>query len=71
VTAGAPTQAVTLLALRAIQKNGDAVTLELTRDELMAAANALNEVLNGPEAIEEWEFHPRMGPRPRRGGAGA
>jgi hypothetical protein len=47
--------------MRAIQKNGDAITLELTRDELMAAANALNEVLNGPEAIEEWEFHPRMG----------
>lgn len=23
--------------------------------------NALNEVLNGPEAIEEWEFETRMG----------
>jgi hypothetical protein len=47
--------------MRVIQVNDDALTLELTRDELMAAANALNEVLNGPEAIEDWEFHPRMG----------
>lgn len=31
------------------------------RDEILWISNALNEVLNGPEAIEEWEFHTRMG----------
>ena len=34
---------------------------EFSRDELVALNNALNEVLNGPDAIEEWEFHLRMG----------
>lgn len=29
--------------------------------ELMLMSNALNEVLHGPDAIEEWEFHTRMG----------
>jgi hypothetical protein len=33
----------------------------LARSELAAAANALNEVLNGPDALEEWEFHARFG----------
>ena len=35
--------------------------MDFTRDELLWVNNALNEVLNGPEAIEEWEFHTRMG----------
>jgi hypothetical protein len=35
--------------------------MELGRDELLWISNALNEVLHGPEAIEEWEFHSRMG----------
>jgi hypothetical protein len=47
--------------MRAIQRTDDTVTVELATDELMAAANALNEVLNGPEAIEDWEFQTRMG----------
>jgi len=37
------------------------VTLEFTRDELVAITNALNEVCHGPDAIEEWEFSTRMG----------
>ena len=35
--------------------------MDFSRDELLWVNNALNEVLNGPEAVEEWEFHARMG----------
>lgn len=35
--------------------------MDFTREELLWINNALNEVLSGPEAIEEWEFHTRMG----------
>ena len=35
--------------------------MELSRDELLWVSNAMNEVLHGPEAIEEWEFHSRIG----------
>jgi hypothetical protein len=35
--------------------------MDFTRDELVWINNALNEVLSGPNAIEEWEFHTRMG----------
>lgn len=37
------------------------MTVEFSRDELRALNNALNEVLHGPDAIEEWEFGTRMG----------
>ena len=37
------------------------MTLEFSSDELRALNNALNEVLHGPDAIEEWEFGTRMG----------
>jgi len=30
-------------------------------EELRVLHQALNEVLHGPEAIEDWEFHARMG----------
>jgi hypothetical protein len=42
------------------EDNGDSVTVRLQRDELLAVNNALNEVLNGPDSIEDWEFHTRM-----------
>lgn len=35
--------------------------MDFTRDELVWLNNALNEVLNGPQVIEDWEFHSRMG----------
>ena len=35
--------------------------LRFTSNEVVAMANALNEVLHGPDAIEDWEFHTRMG----------
>jgi hypothetical protein len=31
--------------------------MDFSRDELLWINNALAEVLGGPEAIEEWEFH--------------
>ena len=34
---------------------------DLSREDLVAVINALNEVLNGPDAIEEWEFTARIG----------
>lgn len=35
--------------------------MDFDRDELRWINNALNEVLNGPAAIEDWEFHALMG----------
>ena len=35
--------------------------MDLNPAELRLVNNALNEVLNGPEAIPEWEFDTRMG----------
>jgi hypothetical protein len=35
--------------------------MDFSRDELLWINNALNEVLNGPEAIEKWEFQARIG----------
>jgi hypothetical protein len=35
--------------------------MELGRDELLWINNALNEILHGPEAIQECEFHSRTG----------
>ncbi len=37
------------------------VAVELSEAELELLKNALNEVRNGPEAIEEWEFQTRLG----------
>ena len=42
----------------------DSTTVQLTKKELMTLTNALNEVINGPEAIEAWEFSTRMGVEP-------
>jgi len=39
-------------------------TVQLTKKELTTLTNALNEVINGPEAIEAWEFSTRMGVEP-------
>ena len=35
--------------------------VDLSRNELVAICNALNEVLRGPQRIEDWEFHARIG----------
>jgi hypothetical protein len=35
--------------------------MDVTRDELLWINAALNEVLNGSEAIQQWEFHTRIG----------
>jgi len=35
--------------------------MDFSRDELLWINNALAEVLGGPQAIEEWEFHTRIG----------
>lgn len=37
------------------------LAVEFTRLELVLLNNALNEICNGPNAIEEWEFHTRLG----------
>lgn len=37
--------------------------LWISREDARIASQALNEVLNGPEAIEDWEFQTRMGVR--------
>ena len=35
--------------------------MELTFEELVLVNNALNEILNGPCAIDDWEFQLRTG----------
>lgn len=35
--------------------------IEVSRHELALIQQAMNEVTNGPEAIEDWEFGTRMG----------
>jgi hypothetical protein len=47
--------------MRVIEKNADVAAVELVKHEITILANAINEVCNGPDAIEEWEFHTRMG----------
>ena len=37
------------------------VRADLQRSDLILIANAINEVLNGPEAVEDWEFQTRLG----------
>ena len=34
---------------------------QLSEDNLYLVSNALNEILNGPGAIDEWEFQTRTG----------
>lgn len=41
-----------------IRASGENAVVELSRDELVLLANAINE---SREAIEEWEFSTRMG----------
>ena len=50
-----------LIEMRLIGSDSQTVTVELTQDELVALNNALNEVCNGPGAIEDWEFSTRSG----------
>ena len=35
--------------------------MEFNKNDLLIMNNALNEICNGPDAIEEWEFSTRMG----------
>jgi hypothetical protein len=44
-----------------IENGRETVVIRLDRDEIGALNNALNEILNGPTAITEWEFHARIG----------
>lgn len=47
--------------MRIIQADPAGAAVELTRAELLTLKQALNEVCHGPDAIEDWEFHTRMG----------
>jgi hypothetical protein len=44
-----------------IDASAAATVVEITADEINTLQNALNEILQGPEAIEEWEFQTRVG----------
>ena len=37
------------------------LSMDFRRDELVWINNALAEVIGGPDAIEDWEFHTRIG----------
>jgi hypothetical protein len=40
--------------MKIIETSADAAVIELTTDELRIASSAINEICNGPDAIEEW-----------------
>ena len=40
-----------------------AIVVSLTIEELRMVNSALNEICNGPEAIDDWEFGLRIGSR--------
>lgn len=44
-----------------MQEQNNGAVVRLTKTELTTLNNALNEILHGPEAIEAWEFHTRVG----------
>ena len=44
-----------------IETSDDMAVVRLSGDEIRTVNNALNEVLNGPDAIEEREFETRLG----------
>ena len=44
-----------------VEAKRDAVVVELSTGEVSVLQNALHEIPNGPEAIEEWEFQTRVG----------
>ena len=48
-------------AIQIVEKSHDVAVLRLTRSQIIVLNNAMNEVLHGPEAIEDWEFHTRIG----------
>ena len=39
----------------------DRIDINLSKDELVLFNNAVNEVLNGPDAIDDKEFQTRLG----------
>ena len=47
--------------MKVLSSHNGLLTVELTDDDALALNNALNEVLHGPDAIEDSEFSTRMG----------
>ena len=44
-----------------IESDGETTVIRPRLDEVVTLNNALNEILRGPEAIEDWEFETRVG----------
>jgi hypothetical protein len=47
--------------MEVIESDSETTVIRLRRDEVVTLNNALNEILRGPEAIEDWEFQTRVG----------
>ena len=47
--------------MKIINTSQESVELALNRDEVLILHNALNELCNGPSALDEEEFHSRTG----------
>ena len=41
--------------------SNDLPPLQFSRQDLVLLNNALHEILNGPDAIKDWDFHARTG----------
>jgi hypothetical protein len=47
--------------LTTTKASNDSLVVQLTRDEAKLLRGALNNILGGPYAIPEWEFHTLLG----------
>ena len=47
--------------MQLIENDEETAVIRLSHDEVITLNNALNEILNGPDAIEDWEFQTRVG----------
>jgi hypothetical protein len=46
--------------VRIVQKSDESIVIEFSLSEVALVSNSLNEVCNGPHAVEEWEFGSRL-----------
>ncbi|OGL24542.1 hypothetical protein A3A68_01060 [Candidatus Saccharibacteria bacterium RIFCSPLOWO2_01_FULL_48_13] len=47
--------------MKVTSQGSDNINLDLTKDEILLFNNSVNEILNGPSAIDDKEFHARIG----------
>lgn len=49
------------IGMDVVERREEAVVIELTKAELLIVSSAINEISHRPDAIDDWEFHTRIG----------